>query len=46
MKTKYYCKKCDIQIEEEGMPNINKRHRCGEFLRIKSLEEAETGEEE
>ncbi len=45
MMTYYYCRECDVKFSEEMVPNINKRHHCGETLRIVSHEEGE-GEKE
>jgi hypothetical protein len=34
METKYYCKNCDEHFSENTLPNMNRRHRCGELVRI------------
>jgi hypothetical protein len=34
METKYYCKVCDEHFKDGSLPNMNRRHHCGNIARV------------
>gem|GEM_PF-2756481 len=47
METHYYCERCNVYFKEDRLPNINRRHHCGEFVKIiEHSQEKQAGESE